>query len=48
MEQLMVQTTDSTRLFLGYSMSGAVVPAGSFRLLEFHSDIKQLSWDDIE
>ena len=48
MEQLMVQTTDSTRLFLGYSMSGAVVPAGSFRLLEFHSDVKQLSWDDIE
>lgn len=48
MEQLMVQTADSTRLFLGYSMSGAVVPAGSFRLLEFHSDVKQLSWDDIE
>lgn len=48
MEQLMVQTADSTRLFLGYSMSGAVVPAGSFRLLEFHSDVKQLSLDDIE
>ena len=48
MEQLMVQTADSTRLFLGYSMSGAVVPAGSFRLMEFHSDVKHLSCDDIE
>lgn len=48
MEQLAVQTSDSTRLFLGYSMSGAVIPAGTCRLLTLDSALKHLTLEDIE